>query len=427
MTPDRPDDIAIVDACRTPFTRAGGALADLGILDLATTVVGELVHRNDLAPGDVSSVILGTAMKYPEVAYLARETVIALGWPAIQGYDLEFACATSARTLVNGAHEILAGDADVVIAGGVESLSTVGARTSPDATRAVNEHRFKPEAERTRLLAELPMAALLPRPAQIAEPYTGKVLGEHAEEIVADWGISREAADALAVASHHRAAAARDAGKFEHQIIPVTTADGVVKEDAFIRADTSLEKSASLPPVFDPVAGTVTAANSSPLTDGGGAVLMASRAACERLGLTPRAWLRSWAFSGSDPSLGVLLGPAFTLPRALERAGLTLDDLDLVDLHEAFAGQVLANLAAMESDDFARTHLGRETAVGTVDRAKLNVNGGSIALGHPFGATGARLVGQVVDQLQARGARWGGIAICAGGTRGAAVILETAA
>lgn len=424
---DHHDDIAIVDTVRTPFVKAGTTLAELTILDLATAVVSEIVNRNELDPHQVSSLILGSAMKYQGVAYLARETAIALGWSDIQGYDLEFACATSARTLINGVQEILAGDSDVVIAGGVESLSTVGPSVSREATAIVNQNRFAADDERLALLGGLPPSALFPAPAQVAEPYTGKVLGEHAEEIIAEWQISREAADAFAVRSHHNAAAAIRDGRFEHQIMSVMTSAGFVKDDSFVRADTSLEKVASLRPVFDPVAGTVTAANASPLTDGAGAVLLASRSACERLGLRPRAWLRSWAFAAHDPSLGVLMGPAYALPRALDRAGLGLDDLDTVDFHEAFAGQVLANLAALESDDFGRTRLGRDGAVGVVDREKLNVNGGSVALGHPFGATGSRLVGQVTAELERRGGRYGALAICAGGTRGAAMVLERAA
>ena len=419
--------IAVVDACRTPFTKAGTALAAKTILDLATTVVGELVARTEIDPQQVSSLILGSAMKYQGVAYLARETAIALGWPHIQGYDLEFACATSAKTLVNGAHEILAGDADVVIAGGVESLSTVAPRVSDEATALVNRHRFAPAAERLELLGGLPPEQVYPQPSPVAEPYTGKVLGEHAEEIIAEWGISREEADAFAVRSHHRAAAAAREGRFADQIVPVMTEAGFVKEDSFIRPDTSLEKVAALPPVFDPVNGTVTAANASPLTDGAGAVLLASEEACERLDLQPEAWLRSWALTAHDPALGVLMGPASALPRALDRAGLTLDDLDLVDFHEAFAGQVLANLRALASDDFARKRLGRDTAVGEIDDDKLNVNGGSVALGHPFGATGARIVGQSVAELRRRGGRYAAVAICAGGTRVAALVLERAA
>lgn len=421
------EEIAIVDAVRTPFVKAGTAFADLTILDLATTVVSEVVQRNELEPSAVSSLILGSAMKYQGVAYLARETVIALGWPGIQGYDLEFACATSARTLVNGALEIVAGDADVVVAGGVESLSTLSPSVSREATQIVNRNRFAAAEQRLELLGGLPPSALFPAPAQVAEPYTGKVLGEHAEEIIAEWQISREAADEFAVRSHHNAAAAIREGRFANHIVPVMTSDGFVKDDSFVRADTSQEKVSSLKPVFDPVNGTVTAANASPLTDGAGAVLLASRAACERLGLQPKAWLRSWAFSAHDPALGVLMGPAYSLPVALDRAGITLDDLDTIDFHEAFAGQVLANLAALRSDEFARTRLGRDGAVGEVDRDRLNVNGGSVALGHPFGATGSRLVGQVTDELVRRGGRYAALAICAGGTRGAAMVLERAA
>jgi acetyl-CoA acyltransferase len=268
---------------------------------------------------------------------------------------------------------------------------------------------------------------MIPDPPSVAEPYSGRTLGEHAEELVRDFDVTREEADAFAVASHHKAAAAQADGRLAAEIVPVITNDWTtVKEDGLVRGDTSMEAVARLKPVFDPAYGTVTAANASPLTDGASAVLLAAEDACERVGLKPKVWLRSWAFTSHDPKVGVLLGPTYALPVALDRAGLTLDDLGLVDLHEAFAGQVVANLKATADDDFARAELGRDRALGTIDPDILNVSGGSISLGHPFGATGTRLVTQLTNEMLRRDVRYGALAICAGGTRGAAIVLEQA-
>lgn len=422
---DQPS-VAIVDYCRTPFSRAGGSLADLTILDLSTTVVRELVERNRLDPGVVNSLILGSAMQYA-AAYLSRETAIGLGWPQIPGYDVEYACATSLRAIANGALEIASGEADVVIGGGAESMSTVNATASRAARQIVNDHRFDSSEARLAALSHLSIMELAPRPAAITEPYTGKSLGQHAEEVIDEWGISREDADTLALRSHLNAAKAQDEGRFRDQIVPVLSDSTIVDSDSTVRRDTTIEKMAALPTVFDPHAGSVTAGNSSPLTDGASAVLLASGAACERYELAPRAWIRGWAFTGHDPKLGVLMGPAFALPRALDVAGLKLDDVNVVDFHEAFAGQVLANLAALGSEEFNLSVLGRDRPHGEIDPDGINLDGGSIALGHPFGATGGRLVGQVTDRLLRDEIRYGAVAVCAGGTRGAALVIERAA
>lgn len=420
--------IAVVDGCRTPFTKVGGPLASRTPLELSITVVREVAERAEVPPDAIGSVVMGSALAYPSIPYLARETAIALGWHRTNAYSAESACATSARTVVNAAYELASGEADIAIAGGVESMSQVPVEAKPalrDALRAVS--KAAPEALLGVFLG-LQLGDLVPDPPRIAEPYTGKTLGEHAEELVTAFDISREASDAFAVASHHKAAAATDDGRLGSEIVPVVTGSWeVVKEDGLIRPDTSVEAAAGLRPVFDAEHGTVTAANASPLTDGAAAVLLATEDACERYGLEPLAWLRSWAFTSHDPSVGVLLGPAFALPLALERAGLEIGDLDLVDLHEAFAGQVLAVLEALGSDDFARTHLHRPEAPGSIDEQRLNVCGGSIALGHPFGATGARIITQLSREMVRRGARYGGVGICAGGTRGAALVLERAA
>lgn len=408
--------VAIVDGRRTPFGKSGGQLAHLSSLELVIAATRAVAEANDLDGSTVTSLILGSVLVPEEIPYLARQTSLALGWDDADAYSAEYACATGARAIVNGAYQIAAGEHEVVIAGGSESLSRRPVY-APERVRAAVAAR-RPEGIEELLAATV--EELIPPQPQVTEPYSGRTLLQHAEDMVAEWGVSRDEADALAVASHRNAASAWETGRLEDEVIAV----GDARRDELVRADVSLEAVAALEPV-EP-GGTVTAASASRLTDGGSVVLLMSERAAEASGREPRAFLRSWAFTGQDPSLGALIGPAFALTKALQRAELGLDDLDLVDLHEAFAGQVVVNLRAMESEEFAQRHLGRDRALGAIPAAKLNVNGGSIALGHPFGATGGRLVTQSVNELRRRGGRYSGLAICAGGARGAALVFEAA-
>jgi acetyl-CoA acyltransferase len=410
--------VAIVDGVRTPFAKAHTALEAYSNRELATIAVGALADRNGLGTGEVDSLVLGSVYVPNDVPYLARQTAIALGWGDTDAYSAECACATGARAVVNAAYGILSGEHEVAIGGGAESLSTRPIEVSPNVRRVVTQRRPEDGVEE---LLSVALRDLIPPPPNVSEPYTGKTLGEHAEEMIETWHIPRADADAFAVRSHQRASEAHDERRLGGQIVPI---DGV-ERDLLVRPDATVEAAAALRPVFRPD-GTVTAANASPLTDGAAAVLLLSEDAAAQRGAQPIAFIRSWAFTSQDPSLGVLIGPAFSLSLALRRAGLELADLDLVDLHEAFAGQVLANVRAMASEDWGREHLDREGALGVIDPEKLNVNGGSIAIGHPFGATGARLIIQSSRELVRRGGRYAGIAICAGGSRGGALVLEAA-
>jgi acetyl-CoA acyltransferase len=365
--------------------------------------------------------VLGSVYLPEDVPYLARQTALAVGWPDADAYSAECACATGARAVVNGAYQILAGEHEVVVAGGAESLSQ-RPLYAPPALRSLPELRTDPDLD---AVVDLTLRDLLPPPTQVTEPYSGRTLLDHAEEMVRDWGVTRAESDELAVRSQQNATAAWASGRFADEVVPLSpNGNGRVERDALVRPDTTAETVAALQPA-EP-GGTVTAANASRLTDGGSAVLLRSERAAAAAGKEPRAYLRAWSFTGQDPSLGALIGPAFALGAALAAAGIELDDLDLLDLHEAFAGQVACNLRAMASDEFGREHLGRDGALGTVDVERLNVNGGSVALGHPFGATGGRLVTQSVNELRRRGGRWSAIAICAGGARGAALVFERA-
>lgn len=426
-----PRRVALVDGCRTPFAKARRELRHLTPLQLATAVAGELARRNGLdgAGADrVGALHLGTALSYPRYSFLAREAALDLGWTATAASDAEYACASSLRCAVDAVYGVALGEHDVAIAGGLESMSHVPI----DVTDGLRHHLVSSlkagPADRSVMERELRLADLLPDPPQLTEPYSGVSLAAYAERLAEQWDVERAAADELTARSHHRAAAARAAGHLDGQVVPVTVAGGgVLDADPIVDGGLTVEALAARPALFPAERGVVTAAGASPVTDGSGAVLLASEDECARRGWRPLAWVRSWAFTSHAPDDGVLLGPAFSLPRALDRAGITLDDVGLVDIHEAFAGQVLANLAALASDEFAKRHLDRDTAVGTVEEDRLNVWGGTLAYGHPFGATGARLLTQLARAMDACGVRYGATALCVGGSRGAAVVLERAA
>jgi acetyl-CoA acyltransferase len=268
-----------------------------------------------------------------------------------------------------------------------------------------------------------PPTKALPKMPKVAERSTGEVMGESAEKMAGIHQISREAQDELSARSHHRAASAWEEGVFDNEVTPVTVDGKTVERDTIVRGDTSVEKMARLRPVFSKE-GTLTAANSSTLTDGASATLIMSEDKARELGFTPLAAFRSWAYSGVDPRDQLLKGPALSMPKALERAGLHLDEVDIIDMHEAFAAQVLSIKAMLEDPEFARRELDQDNAVGTIDPEKLNVRGGSVALGHPFAATGSRMVNTVAHELHRSGKDTALLGICAAGGLGAAAVLE---
>jgi acetyl-CoA acyltransferase len=270
----------------------------------------------------------------------------------------------------------------------------------------------------------MPISEILPTRPKIAERTTGEVMGESAEKMARRNEISRQAQDELAFRSHQRAAAAIASGRFDSEVVPIENPEGKwVHGDTLVRGDTSVEKLAKLRPVFAKD-GTLTAGNSSPLTDGASAVLLMSEERARALGYTPKAAFRSWSYTGVDPADQLLMGPALAMPKALDRAGMTLADIDLVDMHEAFAAQVLSVLKMLASDAFAKSRLGKSKAIGEVDPARLNVHGGSISLGHPFGATGARMVTTMANELALTGKSTALLGLCAAGGLGAAAVLE---
>jgi acetyl-CoA acyltransferase len=424
-----PRRAAIVAGLRSPFVRAGTDFAQLDVLELARTVTVELLQRSGLEPTDVDHVIYGNVVRPVHYSNIARELVLAAGLPKSTPADtVTLACASSIQALTDATNLIERGYADVVIAGGVEMLSNVPISLSPQFARAlVSLSQAKTLGGRMQSLRGLALKDLPPVAPSITETSTGLSMGQSAELMAKLNGISRADQDAWALGSHRKAAAAWDDGRLAMEVAPVYVVnDGgrAVVRDNHVRNDTSFEKLAALRPVFDRHYGTVTAGNSSPLTDGAASVLVMSLDKAEALGFKPKALVRSYAYAAVDPAGQLLLGPAYAIPRALDRAGLKLSDIDLVEMHEAFAAQVLSTLQKLQSQTFAEEELGRSEPVGCIDPEHMNLHGGSIALGHPFGATGARCVITLANEMEHQSAQLGLVSVCAAGGVGAAVILE---
>jgi acetyl-CoA acyltransferase len=421
--------VAVVAGCRTPFAKAGTAYRDLTALDLARTCVREIVERTEIDPGAVDLVVMGQVIPSVKAPNLAREVVLTAGMPpSVPAHTVNRACASANQAIVDVASEILQGNAEIGIAGGAESLSDVPILHSRNMARAfVAASRAKSMGERVRAFSSVRLRDLAPDAPAIAEPSTGLTMGQSAEKMARENGITREEQDLIAFQSHQKAADATDDGRLGRELVPVLPPpryEPAIVADNLLRRDTTLETLAALPPVFDRRYGTVTAGNSSPLTDGAAAVVLMSEARAAREGMEPLAFIRSWAFAAVDPGGQLLMGPALAIPRALDRAGLTLADIGIIEMHEAFAAQVLSNIQALESDEWARENLGRPQAVGKVDRSRLNLSGGSIAIGHPFGATGARITTTLANEMARRGARYGLLSVCAQGGLGFAMVLE---
>ncbi|MFO0599235.1 MAG: acetyl-CoA C-acyltransferase FadI [Myxococcaceae bacterium] len=420
--------VAIIGGLRTPFVKANTVFNDLTALDLGRIVVQELVQRYDLDPNELDELVFGQVVPSMTASSIAREIVLLTGLPRrVQTHTVMRACATSIQAAVSVAQSILAGHANVGIAGGTESMSDPPIFTSrPLAHALVSASKAKNLSGRLKPFQQLKGKDLLPVPPAIAEYTTGMSMGDSAEKMAKENGITRREQDEITLASHQNAARAWKNGWFKDEVMSVPVPPKykeVAAKDNIVREDTSLEALGALKPVFDRRYGTVTAGNASPLTDGAAAIILMSEEKAKALGYKPLGYLRSWAFAATDPADQLLQGPAYAAPIALDRAGLSLKDMDLIDMHEAFAAQVASNIQAFESKAF-NEKLGRKAALGEVDRSKLNVNGGSIALGHPFAATGARVLHQSLRELNRRNASKALVTVCAQGGQGAAVVLE---
>jgi acetyl-CoA acyltransferase len=409
--------VAVIAGCRTPFCKSGTTLKDVRAVDLARYVARELLERTNLDGADVNAVIFGQVVPSALVPNVAREVSLLPQFPKeIPAYSLNRACASSGQAVANAHDEIALGGADVVLAGGVESLSDIPILASRRlADILVEASKARSLAARVRAFARIRPRDLIPVAPAIAEPSTGESMGQSAEKMAKENHISRPAQDRWALRSHELAARGTDDGRIPAEIVPwlpQRASDAIVTQDNGIRRDTSLEQMAKLRPVFDRRYGSVTAANASPLTDGASAVLLMSDTAARSLGYTPIAYVRSYAVAAVDPGWQLLQAPIFAVPTALKRAGIEWKDLGVVEVHEAFAAQVLSNLQGWRE-------LGWE-----INEDIINVMGGSIAIGHPFGATGTRLVTTLANEMARRDVQFGLLSICAQGGMGFALVLE---
>jgi acetyl-CoA acyltransferase len=400
-------------------------------VELGKAAVRELIARTELDVELIDHVVYGTVVQSVQEPNIAREVTLGSGIPArVPSFTVGRACASSNQAITSAYEQIALGMADVVVAGGAESLTDIPILASPELRNAlVRASKARSLGERIGAFRTLRPRNLAPITPAIAEPTTGETMGESAEKMAKENGITREAQDRWALRSHQLAAAATADGRLTREIVPFYIPpkyEQVVTSDNGIRTDTSLEKLAQLKPVFDRKYGSVTAGNASPLTDGASAVLLMSEDKAKALGYKPLGYIRGYAYAALDPGDQLLQGPVYAAPVAFDRAGLTMKDIGLLEVHEAFAAQVLSNLQWFDSDKIAKERLGRDKAIGLPPEDRINVMGGSIAIGHPFGATGGRITVTLLNELRRRGEQFGMISVCAAGGMGFVMIVESA-
>ncbi|MQA88989.1 MAG: acetyl-CoA C-acyltransferase FadI [Gemmatimonas sp.] len=419
--------VAIVDGCRTAFAKANTDFKSLSAVELGKVAVRELISRTNLDVGEIDHLVYGTVVQSVEEPNIAREVGLGSGIPAtVPAFVVGRACASANQAITSAAEQIALGHADVVIAGGAESLTDVPILLSDqmrDALVAASRARTLPE--RLKAFRGIRPMHLKPITPAIAEPTTGLTMGQSAERMAQENGISREEQDRWALRSHQLAWAATEDGRLSREIAPVFIDGVAVTRDNGIRPDSSLEQLAKLKPVFDRRYGTVTAGNASPLSDGASAILLMSDEKAEALGYQPLGFIRSYAYASLSPADQLLQGPVFAAPVALDRAELTMKEIDLMDMHEAFAAQVLSNMQWFDSRSVATERLGRSDPIGLPPEDRINVTGGSIAIGHPFGATGGRITLTLLNELRRRGDQFGLITVCAAGAMGFAMVVES--
>jgi acetyl-CoA acyltransferase len=434
MNANNQDRVAIIDACRTPFLRAGTAYYDLMAWELGRYVVKGLIARTGIEPSIIDYVIMGTVMADVSTTNVAREIMLGAGLPcSIPAHTCTSACVSANIAVTSACDMIKSGQVDTVIAGGTESMSDPAIKIGKRYRRFLLEltmyKRPKSILGKLKLLQGMKLKDFfaVERPA-LAEYSTGLSMGSNADRLARRLGITRKEQDDYATRSHSLAVAAIKNGIMKKEIVPVVVpkTGKVVTDDNGPRADATAEKLASVKPAFDKRYGTVTAANSSFLTDGASAVLLMKESKAKALGLKPLAYIRAYAQAGSDPWEELLLGPAFATARALKKAGITLADIKVLEIHEAFAAQILANIRYIESGKWGREKLGLDGKMGVFDQERLNTRGGSLSIGHPFGATGGRLIASCCNRMQEENAQFGLVAGCGAGAVGNAIILENA-
>jgi acetyl-CoA C-acetyltransferase len=425
MTPVAPRRAVVLGGNRIPFARSDSAYAKATNQDMLTAALDGLVDRFHLQDERLGEVVAGAVLKHSRDFNLTRECVLGSRLsPETPAYDIQQACGTGLEAAILVASKIALGQIEVGVAGGVDTTSDAPLALNEDLRAILLEaNRLKSNAARAKLLLRLRPQHIAPAIPRNEEPRTGLSMGEHQARTAAEWGVTREAQDELAMRSHRNLAAAYERGFQDDLVTPYLG----LERDQNLRPDSSLEKLAKLKPVFGGPDGTMTAGNSTPLSDGAAVALLASEEWARERGLTPLARFVDAETAAVDyvgGREGLLMAPAYAVPRMLERNGLSLQDFDLYEIHEAFASQVLSTLAAWEDPVFCTQRLGLKGPLGAIDRDKLNVNGSSLAAGHPFAATGGRIVAGLAKALHERGGGRGLISVCAAGGQGVVAILE---
>lgn len=420
--------IVVIDGARTPFLRSGTDYMDLMSYQLGQFAIRGLLNKTGIKPSEVGYVCMGTVISNVKTSNVAREAALTAGIPQTSPcHTVTMACISANQAIVSALHVLQNGDTDVAIAGGTDCTSDAPILFNrPMRKKLFKAQKLKGFADTLKFVTGLRFKDFVPEAPAIAEFLTNRTMGFDCDTLAARYNVGRKEQDEFAVRSHQLAAKADEAGFLANEIAPVEIAPSfkrITKDNGF-RADTTLEKIAKLKPAFVKEGGTITAANASFLTDGAAAVLLMTEDKAKQLGLRPKAYLHSYSFSGCDLKEELLLGPTYAMSKLLTKTGIALNDIDVFEFHEAFAGQILVNLKCMASDEFAQQKLGREKAIGQVPMDKLNIYGGSLSLGHPFGATGARLVTTAANRLQKENGKYALLSACAAGAHGHAMILE---
>ena len=421
--------VAIVHGLRTPFLKQASGYMGMPSRELGTHVVKELIQRSDVDPETVQQLVYGQVVVSPEAPNIAREVTLASGLPVTcDAYSVSRACATSYQSVINIAQNIQANMINVGVAGGADTSSDVPLTASkPLAQALLKMSKAKTLSARLAAFKGIGLKHLAPKAPALKEPSSDYTMGQAAEKMAQENSIARADQDLLAHTSHVNATKAWEEGWFNEQVMPVMTEkNGLQDKDNLIRENSELSKYAKLRPAFDRKHGSVSAGNSSPLSDGASAVLLMSEKHAKAQGYEPLGYIKSYAFAALDPNWQMLMGPSFATPIALDKAGLSLAHMDLIDMHEAFAAQVLSNVQAFSSKAFAEVYLQRSKPIGEIDMDKLNVSGSSISIGHPFAATGTRQLTQMLHDLKRTGGKHGLITACAAGGLGAAIVVEAA-
>lgn len=420
--------VVIIDGTRTPFLKSGTDYTDLMSYQLGQFAIKGLLDKTGIDPAIIDKVVYGNVISNIKTENVAREAAVTAGVPvSAPAHTVKQACISANQAIATAAMSIIVGESDVVLAGGVDNTTDtpIGLRKEMRKKLFLNQKMSTPK-EYFAFLRSLQPADLIPEKPAVAEFITGRTMGNDCEILAQRYGVTRQEQDEFAARSHQLAAKAYEDGFMQKEITPVhlPPAFKPIDRDNGVRGDSTAEKLGKLKPAFDKYVGTITAANASFLTDGATAILLMSEDKAKELGLTPKAVIVDWAFSGQDLYDELLLGPAYASAKVLKKAGLKLEDMDVIEFHEAFAGQILANLKCLASDEFCTTKLGWDKAVGQVDMNKFNTRGGSLSIGHPFGATGARLVTTAANRLIEEGGRYALLAACAAGAHGHAMIIE---